>query len=260
MEYFFDDTVKRPIMRIFANYTKIMKKQNKNISTLFSSYAKKKTFSIFFFVCIVGVSLTVFADDILNYIAQQTALSAGSNNSLVTFSHNPAANTYYVNQWWNSTIIWNYLKGYYFDDKLGYFKLDWSTTTSENVRFVSSTEKCWTSYGYKLWGYAYSNYFWFMDFDFDNNIFVYYCEGDNKLHGYAYNEFSGFQSFNGIGFAISSTGSFVWAQSSNLFVNDTTNINAKNAYTGSDSNLSKWIGWNIFNIDDTKESIIYIIR
>lgn len=42
----------------------------------------------------------------------------------------------------------------------------------------------------------------FLDFDYSSDIFVYYCDSDSKLHGYAYNEDYGLQSFEGIRFTI----------------------------------------------------------
>jgi len=41
-----------------------------------------------------------------------------------------------------------------------------------------------------------------MDFDYNSSIYVYYCESDKKLHGFAYSKALGFQNFEGIGFEI----------------------------------------------------------
>lgn len=92
----------------------------------------------------------------------------------------------------------NYLKGYYYDTQLGFFKLDWSANPANNVRFVASTTKCATGYGYALGGYAYGQDGGLIDFDYSSEISVYYCESDQKLHGYAYSVDAGFQSFEGI--------------------------------------------------------------
>ncbi len=76
------------------------------------------------------------------------------------------------------------------------------TDTTKNVRVIGSTDKCGTGYGYKFGGYAQSDFAGFMKFDYDANNFVYYCQDDKKLHGWAYNESLGFQSFEGISFEI----------------------------------------------------------
>lgn len=242
-----------------------MKKQNKK-TTLQPNEPKinVKKLIKFCLTCLwLSIFLYVFADDIQILISRQTATWVGSNNSQVTFSHTWGwYQTYYVEEGGNSAIIWNYLKGYYYNSGMWFFQLDWSGSKSKNVSIVSSTEKCGTSYGYKLWGNAYSEFYWFMDFDYDDDIFVYYCEWDKKLHWFWYSTYAWFQNFDGIGFEILPwTWALLWTTSSNLFVNDTTDINKKNTYTGSDSNYNNnWIGWEIFNIDDTKESVIYIIR
>ena len=237
-----------------------MKNKNKKISPL--------PLFLWSFLFIVSV-LYVFADDIIMLIPTQVATSNGSSQSLIEFSKSWTSGweTYYADEGGNSTVIGNYFKWFYYDNNLWFFKLDWSANPSENVSIISSTEKCWDSYGYKLWWYAQSagtfgEIYGYMDFDYSSDIFVYYCEGDKKLHWYAYTQYLWFQNFEWIGFEILPfSWSLLWTTSSNLFVNDTTNINVKGVYTWSDSNYWKSGIWgDIFNIDDTKESIIYIIR
>lgn len=242
------------------NYIKIMKNKKKKLPSF------PLVISVFVFFLWV---FYVFADDIIFLIPTQVATSNWSSQSLIEFSKAGTTwwETYYADEWWNSTVIGNYFKWYYYDNNLWFFRLDWSSNPAENVSIISSTEKCWNSYGYKLGWYAQSAWtsweiFGYMDFDYSSDIYVYYCEWDKKLHGYAYTEYLGFQNFEWIWFEILPfSWALLWTTSSNLFVNDTTNINQKWVYTWSDSNYWKsWIGWDIFNIDDTKESIIYIIR
>ncbi len=241
-----------------------MKKQNKN--TLLSSMRRKinkKKFIEFSLIAIwLSIFLYVFANDIMNIIARQSATTLGSNNAQITFSYTGWSETYYVEQGGNSTILWNYFKWYYYDSMMGFFQLDWSSNPNKNVSITNSTSKCGTSYGYKLWGYAYNPYYGFIDFDYNFSTFVYYCVGDKKLHGYGYNKYVWFQSFEGIGFELyPSTWALLGTTNSNLFVNDTSNINQVNQSSWSNSNYSNNGIWgDIFNIDDTKESVIYIIH
>lgn len=244
-----------------------MKKQNKNIFSSFGPSKKGKRerrklikFSLIFLG--LSVFLYVFANDIMTLISRQSATTLGSNNAQVTFSYTGWGETYYVEKGGNSTIIGNYLKGYYYDSMMWFFQLDWSSNTSKNVSIIDSTSMCSSSYGYKLGWYARNPYYGFIDFDYDTNTFVYYCEWDKKLHWYGYNKYVWFQSFEGIGFELYPwTGALLGTTSSDLFVNDTTTINQKNVSSGSNSNYSNSGIWgDIFNIDDTKESVIYIIH
>ncbi len=66
---------------------------------------------------------------------------------------------------------------------------------NNNVRVISSTDRCATGYGYKLGGFAQGVDAGLINFNYSSDVFVYYCESDSKLHGYAYNEDYGFQSF-----------------------------------------------------------------
>lgn len=214
----------------------------------------------------IAIFTYVFAADISYLIPTQNATWFGSNNSQIGVSvvlgGTIDGGTYYIEKWWNSSAIWNYLTGYYFDSGMWFFLLNWSSNPSKNVSFIWSTSKCPNSYGYQLWWYAYNPYFGFMQFDYSSDIFVYYCEGDKKLHGFGYNPYVGFQNFEWIQFEIFPwSGWLLGTTNSDLFVNDTSNINIDSSYTWSDSNYSKdWIGWETFNIDDTKESVIYIIH
>ena len=216
---------------------------------------------VFLLLCFfVWVASAVWNDWISQYIPVQTSADPGSSSSLVSFTWSNSAA--YINKWNNSTIIWNYFRGYYYDSMFGFFELDWSNNQDQNVRIVSATSQCPSSYGYKLWWYAYSPDFWFIDFDYNSNIFVYYCEWDKRLHGYGYNKTLWFQSFEWIWFEITPN---VWTIVQNtstwVFTNDTTAIETIQTYTWSTSNFDyNSIWWDINEFDTTKESIFYIIK
>lgn len=165
----------------------------------------------------------------------------------------------YMNAGNNSTVIGNFFKWYYYDTLFWLFTLDWSPTEPENnVRIVWSTSACTTWYGYKLGGYAYSTFFGYTDFDYNENIFVYYCVDDGELHWYSYNKNIWFQNFEGIGFEIIPN---VWTMSENsstwVFVNDTTKINLPDFWDG---NINSFVWGDSINLQDDKESIFYIIK
>jgi len=220
---------------------------------------KIKANAFLLFCFLVWITSAVWGDVISQYIPIQTSVNPGSNNSLLSFTSSDAA---YINKWNNSTIIWNYFEWYYYDSMLGFFQLDWSSNKEENVRVISATSKCPSSYGYKLWWHAYNESFWFIDFDYNNDIFVYYCEWDKQLHWYAYTKTLWFQNFEWVWFEITPN---VWTIVENtstwIFLNDTTAIETIQTYTWSDSNFDyNSIWWDINEFDTTKESIFYIIK
>ena len=137
-----------------------------------------------------GALVTYALDVVDTEFSPQVATSSGSSNSQVWFSTGGAltGTTSYINKDNDSDIIGNYFKGYYYDTVLGFFELDWSLDASQNVRIVSSTDKCSSGYGYKVAGYAYSTVAGFIQFDYSSDIYVYYCEVDKKLHGHAYSD------------------------------------------------------------------------
>ena len=226
---------------------------------------------------LISLSLTlwvVFAATWIELlISQQSSSNLWSNNSTISFSTWwISKSTYYVNQWNNSTIIWNYLKWYYYDNIFGYFRLDWSNDKNQNVRIVWTTSKCWSWVWYKLWWKAKGVYStggndkesaWFIDFDHNSSTFVYYCESDKKLHWKWYSRWIWYQDFEWIWFEIlsdwTSTTTFTWAI--DIFLNDTTDVNIIEVFTWSNSNV--WIDkilWEQFKFDTTQESIFYIIK
>lgn len=245
-----------------------MKKQNKNFLKrhLHKRVNDKIVLGVLFLV--FGLYLYAFAADILLIITNQTATWRGSSNSQIITSSwfstdTDNKKTLYYNQGDNSTAIGNYFQGYYHDTVLWFFILNWSPLTTNNVRIVWGTTgaEC-SGYAYKLWGYAYSNTVGFIDFDYDDSIYVYYCLNDSKLYGYAYNKYVGFQNFKGITFNLFPTVTTTAdVTSSAVFVNDVTKINQATTYTWSNSNTSPWVvWWEQINLDDTEESTFYIIK
>ncbi len=236
-------------------------KSQKNKQKVSKSIWKK--YKIIFAGILLGIFWYVFAEDVISeIIPSNTATSPWSNNSYIqTWAGNSQAQ--YINKGNNSTVIGNYFKGYYYDSVYGFFRLDEPTLQpSERVRVVSSTGKCPSWYGYKLWWYAYSSVWGVIDFDYNNNIFVYYCESDKKLHGYGYNENIGFQSFEWIGFEIipNITTNNV-TTGTGFFVNDITSIDDIVTYSWATSNYDyNTIGWDVIELDATQESIFYIVK
>lgn len=237
-----------------------MKKNIKN--------SRRKLIEKWVFLFLLGVFWYVFAADYLSdNLDYGTATASGSSNSFVSIVSDTASPGWvreakYWNRGNNSTIIDNYFTGYYFDSIYGFFKLDWSVNPGENVRIISSSSACPSGYGYKIWGYAQSQYFGFIDFDYNSSVYVYYCEVDKKMHGYAYSESLWFQSFEGIGFEIiPNIGTVTQTTGTGVFVNDTTSIPNIWVFSGSTSNFDyDSIFWDSFNLDATKESIFYIIK
>lgn len=219
----------------------------------------------------IGVSTVFFnyvysADTVSVVFTSQSSSSLGSNNSRISVD----SNLEYVNKWDNSSVVGNYFRGDYYDSVLWFFKTDWSWNEAENIRVVGSTWRCSSSYGYKLGWYAYSKTVWFIDFDFNNDTYVYYCDEDKSLHGHAYNGFTWFQSFEGIAFEIES----VVEQQAETPDDDGTFVN-------SDTNITDQIesdlpGWNpnqnnsnftintiqndTIEFDSRLESLFYIIK
>lgn len=191
------------------------------------------------------------------FIEAQQSTGLWSTNSVISFTWSESPTTwnewYYVNLGDNSSIIWNYFEWFYYDSVFWLFQLDWSNDTNENVRIVDSTSNCWTGYGYKLWWRAYSGKAGYIDFDYNSSTYVYYCEDDNRLHWTAYSQYVWYQNFEWIEVqVIPNIASLVTELWSEIFVNDYTNIG--------DSTSSWSLGWDTINLDDTKESIFYIIK
>lgn len=179
-----------------------------------------------------AVSAWASATDSFSSVAPQSSTGSGSNGSVimvgtggVSADGTATGMVEYVNKDDDQTMFGNYLRGYYYDTQLGFFKLDWSENPSDNVRFVASTTKCASGYGYSLGGYAYGQDGGLIDFDYSSDISVYYCENDKKLHGYAYSVDAGFQSFEGISLEAWSGGyraNFALSGEDPYFINNST--------------------------------------
>lgn len=230
-------------------------------------WGKKLAFLLITFV-VVFFSGVSFADNVSHIFTWQSATSNGSNNSLISVGapYTSWSDTLkYINKWENSSIIWNYFEGYYYDSIYGYFKVDHLPNKQENIRITWATSKCPTGYWYKLWWYAYSDYYGFIDFDYNSNVFVYYCLSDWVLHWHAYNETLWFQNFEGITFPIKVEPTRVAElTSTGVFINDESQIidQERNVVESAEnSNFSKsTIQNDVFEFDVDKESLFYIIK
>lgn len=202
-------------------------------------------------------------DSISSAFTSQISSWLWSNNSQISVDWNLS----YVNKWDNSSVIWNYFIWYYYDSVLWFFQTDWSTNTSENVRVIWSTSKCPNSYGYRIWGYSYSESFGFIDFDFNDDVYVYYCDFDKSFHGYAYSAFLWFQNFEWIQFIIEPSIDQVVElpdEDDDTFINTDTEITNPDLWNESDTNNSNFTVNTIQNdtieFDTRVESLFYIIK
>lgn len=221
---------------------------------------KKRNFFILWSLLGIFISIgVVFASTILT-INQQTATATGSNNSSVTFSSTGSRLSQYVNSGDDSTIIGNHFEWYYYDSLYWFFQLNWSSNWNENVRIISTTSACVSWVWYKLGWKAYSQYAWYIDFNYSATDFVYYCESDGLLHGKAYSQSIWFQNFEGIGFQIATsitqsaeTISHTW-----VFQNDDTSID--DVYETISDPTTRTSGEFIDSFEDSWESLFYIIK
>lgn len=253
------------------------KKQKINKIKSFKLLTDKKNKTLVSFL--IALSLTVWvvfaATWVELFISKQSSLNRWSNNSLISFS-TWSTTTHYINEGNNSTIIWNYLKGYYYDSVFWYFRLDWSSDKKENVRIVWTTSKCTSWFGYKLWWKAkwvYSTAWldigadldsaWYIDFDHNSSTFVYYCEVDKSLHWKWYSRWIWYQDFEWIWFevVVDWTSETIFTWSTDIFINDNTDLDQIKVFTGSDSNVSTdELLWEKYHFDTTKGSLFYIIK
>lgn len=140
-------------------------------------------FILFVILSLFFVSISHWINIIWDYIKKQSAIWKGTNNNQIIFSNKKT--TYYINEWNNNTLEWNKFVWYYYDNIYGFFRLDWSIDSNENIHI--STDKVyntsdWCSVWLKIKWKAYSKYVWFMDFNYNSNNFVYYCKDDNTIY------------------------------------------------------------------------------
>lgn len=221
--------------------------------------------SICFFV---SFFYTVFAVDVVHeQFSPQTATSSGSNNSIISVNENLE----YVNKGNDSSVVWNYFQWYYYDSMLWFFRTDWSTNPNQNVRVTSSTSRCPVGYWYRLWWYAYSSTFWFIDFDYNSDIFTYYCVQDKRLYWYAYSSSAGFQNFSGITFEIeTNSNNIANISGTGYFTNDGSQLTTAPVAPGNET-APKWesvnsnftsntIQFDKIEFESLQESLFYIIK
>lgn len=260
MQYFKNAILYSRYYILFLLYLYIVKKQK--IKNFLKHHLSLFLFSIFFsgfFVWVIFASV-VFSE---TAISPQTSVWTWSYNSEIEIKEEWASFSwaYYVNKWNDSAVIWNYFRWYYYDSVFWFFKLDWSSNPSNNVRVYGSTNKCSTWYWYKLAWKAESKYVWFIDFAYNSNAFVYYCLDDNKLYGKAYWKNIWYQNFEWISLElIADVETLVEEVNSDIFINDDTSINEINPWWAWSNAWNNSLGWDIFHVDDSKESIFYIIK
>lgn len=208
-------------------------------------------------ICTFFVFWTVFGAYTTTLIGSQNASDVWSNNSLISFTWVVSKEWYYVNNKTNSAVINNYFKWYYYDSLYWYFKLDWSANGHENVRVIESTWKCTTWYGYKLWWKAFNEAWWYIDFNYSDSVFVYYCLDTGQLHWRAFSDYIWFQNFDWISLTLVEdiTDLTDDVNKNTVFDNDRTDIN--NEWT-SVWDFSIW--WDNSRIDSRWESIFYIVK
>jgi len=212
----------------------------------------KSFFVIFFTIWTVFWSYTSYL------ITTQSSTNIWAYDSVVSFTWEAGKEWYYVNNDDNSAIITNYFSWYYYDSVYWYFKLDWSSDNTENVRIIWSTSMCNSWYWYKLWWKAYSELSGYIDFNYNLSTFVYYCLDDGKLHWQSYWRYIGYQDFEWIEiWVVTNIVDLIEKVSSALFTNDTTDIEKSTTVNNEDIET---LWWDLIQIDDKKESLFYIIK
>lgn len=209
---------------------------------------------------LVLILVLIFNVVLATTIETQTSTNQGSNNSLNIFSTwSEDKKTKYINKDNNSDIIWDFLSGYYYNTLFGFFKLDWSTDKQKNVRIIGSTSKCWQWYWYKFSWYAKSDTAGLIDFDYNENTFVYYCLKDKKLYWKAYSHTIWYQIFDGISLEIlpNFNSQIINTNSDKIFINNTTTIFSNNIIT-TNTNKNLNVSWETQSVKYWQEAIFYI--
>lgn len=166
------------------------------------NFIKKNDFKKIIFPILIFISYISFVywvDVIWDYIKTQQAIWTWTNNNKITFSR--IKTTYYINKDNDNNLTWDQLRWFYYDNIYWYFRLDWSDDLDKNVHISSNSPITITWKCNKAWKFswkAYSKYVWYINFNYDSNYYVYYCEDDWKLYWYAYDDNLGSQPMNEI--------------------------------------------------------------
>lgn len=223
-----------------------------------------KNFSVILFLL---MSTIAYAQDVdLLEFGNQTATQSWSSQSVLQTISDNTFSWWYVNKDNDFWVEGNYFRWYYYDSNYWFFRFDWSSDLSQNVRIIGSTDKCSDgSAGYMFWWLAKSvdTNSWsvsgFMNFHYSNDIYVYWCMWDQKLHWLAYNDDYGFQNFEWFYFTTLQdewiTHSLTdFASEDSFFVNDYSNI------LNTEFEWINNIQWDIVDTEYGKEIIWTIIK
>ena len=154
---------------------------------------------IFFILFIWFLTGTIYWFDIIwDYIKKQFSVGTWTNSNQISFSNKKT--TYYINEWNDNILENNHFVWYYYDNIYWFFRLDWSSNSSNNVHIsnevVTNIGSC--NNGLKLKWKAYSTFVWYIDFNHNSSIYVYYCKDDDTLYWKSYSNTLWTQIFNWI--------------------------------------------------------------
>ncbi len=166
----------------------------------------------------------------------------------------------YINKGNDSTTLGNYFTGSYYDSTYGFFRMDHSGDLSQNVRVIGSTDRCSGSYGYRLGGTAYSTTFGYIRLDPSSVNYVYFCESDQKLRGFAYSSTLGWQNFAGLSLSLETYSSIELTFSGSLndpfFLNNRSSLSSIETPGGKAFSLQG----DVVSTNTGKESVFYIVK
>jgi len=241
-----------------------MKKNKKKRVFLKKSFFSKITIFVFFsFFTVIWVTFAM--DVIWDYIKTQTWIGIWTNSNKITFSNKKT--TYYINKNDDENFVWDQLRWYYYDDTYWYFRLDWDKDLSKNVYINSWPNNInWCNNAYSFTWSAYSKYVWYMDFHYDNEKFVYYCDDDKTIYWTWYTENLWEQIFDGIKInmrkkqVIDSIEQKIISEDDNKYIEDNNSIKWDNNWNN--NNIWGWDKFDIENsdIDELDWNVFWIIK
>lgn len=234
-------------------------------------FSKKRFFSkilIFIWIIIFSLIWVYWINIIWDYIKTQTSTWTGTNNNKITFSHKKT--TYYINKDDDNILTWDKLRWYYYDNIYWYFRLDWSQTESDNVHVSSwPTTILGCTEWYKFSWKAYSKYVWYIDFNYNSTVFVYYCNDINnkKIYWDTYSTNLWKQNLDWIEIRIKEKIIIDKIEEYIDISNDTDLIENENSIDWSNNNWNNnniW-GWDKYeiensNIEETDWNVFWIIK